>query len=186
MKAGLENGMEKLREELRQATARAQRLASSIDEGRWSRRPENGGWSAAECLVHLNLTTEQFLPLIREQLRRGREQGARQVGPYRKDLIGRLLAWIVEPPVRRMRVKTVTAFVPVAASKEKVLARFGELQSELEAEMTVAEGLDLNRLKITSPFNSRVRYNLFSCFAILTAHQRRHLWQAERAAGQGL
>jgi len=186
MKAELENGMEKLREELRQATARAQRLASSIEEGRWSRTPENGGWSAAECLVHLNLTTEQFLPLIREQLRRGREQGARQVGPYRKDLIGRLLAWIVEPPVRRMRVKTVTAFVPVAASKEKVLARFGELQSELEAEMTVAEGLDLNRLKITSPFNSRVRYNLFSCFAILTAHQRRHLWQAERAAGQGL
>jgi hypothetical protein len=34
-----------------------------------------------------------------------------------------------------------------------------------------------------SPFDSRVRYNLFSAFRIIAAHQRRHLWQAEQAIG---
>jgi len=94
-----------------------------------------------------------------------------------------MLAWTIEPPVRRLRVKTAPAFIPIAESKADVMTRFKELQAELEAEMKSAEGLDLNKLKVASPFNSRMRYNLFSCFAILSAHQRRHLWQAEQAAG---
>jgi hypothetical protein len=36
--------------------------------------------------------------------------------------------------------------------------------------------------KVTSPFDSRVSYNVFSMFCILETHERRHLWQAERAA----
>jgi len=174
--------LEEIRHQILEATARAERLVSSTDEGRWSRRTPNGGWSPAECLAHLNLTTEQCLPLIREQVRRGRDQGSTRSGPYRKDLMGRVLAWTIEPPVRRLRVKTAPAFVPTADSRDRLLARFRELQAELEAEMQAAEGLDLNKLKLASPFNSRVRYNLFSCFAILAAHQRRHLWQAEQAA----
>ena len=30
-----------------------------------------------------------------------------------------------------------------------------------------------------SPFNSKLHYNLYSAFRIITAHQRRHLWQAQ-------
>jgi hypothetical protein len=36
-------------------------------------------------------------------------------------------------------------------------------------------------MKIISPFDRRVRYNVFSAFRIVVAHQRRHLWQAEQA-----
>lgn len=184
MKTEIQKELEAIRKELREATARAERLAGSLDEEQWSKRPASGGWSPAECLVHLNLTAEQFLPLIREQVRRGTEQRLVGVGPYRKDLKGRLLTWVIEPPVRRLKVKTSEAFVPQAESKDRVLARFGDLQAELEAEILASDGLDLNRLKLASPFNSRLKYNLFSCFAIITAHERRHLWQAEQAAGQ--
>ena len=31
------------------------------------------------------------------------------------------------------------------------------------------------------PFDSRVKYNVYSAFLIVAAHQRRHLWQAEQA-----
>jgi hypothetical protein len=37
------------------------------------------------------------------------------------------------------------------------------------------------RLRIRSPFDSRLRYNLYSCLTIIPAHQRRHLAQAEEA-----
>jgi hypothetical protein len=30
-------------------------------------------------------------------------------------------------------------------------------------------------------FDHRVRYDLYSAFKIVTAHERRHLWQAEHA-----
>jgi len=37
---------------------------------------------------------------------------------------------------------------------------------------------------VQSSFNPRIHYNLLSFFAILAAHQRRHLWQAERVRQQ--
>ena len=35
-------------------------------------------------------------------------------------------------------------------------------------------------MKITSPFNPRIRYNLYACLTILPPHQERHIWQAEQ------
>jgi len=35
-------------------------------------------------------------------------------------------------------------------------------------------------LRIRSPFDARIRYSAWSALRILPAHQRRHLWLAER------
>jgi hypothetical protein len=35
-------------------------------------------------------------------------------------------------------------------------------------------------VKIGSPFNTRVKYNVFSALSVLPRHQHRHLWQAEQ------
>ena len=42
------------------------------------------------------------------------------------------------------------------------------------------DGRPIDRVKVTSPFNPRLRYNLYACLTILPRHQERHLWQAER------
>lgn len=47
--------------------------------------------------------------------------------------------------------------------------------------MREADGLPPGCLRIASPFDARLRYNLYSALSILPRHQRRHLWQAERA-----
>jgi hypothetical protein len=52
------------------------------------------------------------------------------------------------------------------------------------------EGLDsedrvnLSACKISSPFNSRIRFNVCAMFYILETHGRRHLWQAAQAASK--
>jgi hypothetical protein len=43
-------------------------------------------------------------------------------------------------------------------------------------------GLDLAARKVPSPASRYVKYNVYSAFRIVTAHERRHLWQARRAA----
>jgi hypothetical protein len=55
-------------------------------------------------------------------------------------------------------------------------------QEVLMESLHAADGVALDRATIISPFNRRLRYNLLSMFAILAAHERRHLWQAERAS----
>jgi hypothetical protein len=87
-----------------------------------------------------------------------------------------------EPPVRS-RFKTAPAFVPQSAgTRAEVMRDFERLQAALRTELQAAQEVDLGRLRIVSPFAKRLRYNLFSAFSILPAHQRRHLWQAEQAA----
>jgi hypothetical protein len=46
------------------------------------------------------------------------------------------------------------------------------------------DGLDVTTIRVTSPFNASLRYSAYSALHILAAHERRHLWQAERVRDQ--
>ena len=173
--------LEALRRELEQARMRAHAVADAAAPDLWARRPARAGWSAAECLGHLNLTSERFVPLIADALARARARGLTGAGPFRRDVAGWLLCRMLEPPYR-VRVKTPPPFVPQGAEPvEPVLAAFDGWQSRLDALLVEANGLLLDRVWIVSPFAERVRYNGYSSFCIVAAHQRRHLWQAQRA-----
>jgi hypothetical protein len=71
-------------------------------------------------------------------------------------------------------------FVPSEVEpKDKVLGDFDVLQEQVAGCVREADGLDLGRLRIVSPFDARLKYNLYSCLRIIPAHQRQHLAQAE-------
>ncbi len=59
---------------------------------------------------------------------------------------------------------------------------FETVQAELSKRLAAANEIDISRLKVRSPFSSPMRYNLLATFSVIAAHERRHLWQAERAA----
>lgn len=169
--------------ELEAARERAHRLAAGLPPETWSRRPQPERWSIAEQIAHLSLTSRAYLPLIEGALEQARERGLSGEGPFRRDFLGWLLGRMMEPPVR-LRVKTAAPFVPpvpqAGATPAEALADFDRLQDELIAAVRQARGLAVDRVEITSPFDSRVRYSLWSGLRAMTAHQRRHLWLAEQ------
>jgi hypothetical protein len=178
---GLAPQLERIVQELEAARGRAHAHAAPLTEEGWRRRPAPGQWAVAECLIHLNLTSEAFLPLIREAIDTGRARHLVGVGPFRRDPVGWFVYRMTEPPVR-FSVKTTDAFVPGGAGpRARVLEAFDALQAQLVACVRAADGLDLRRLRIQSPFAARLRYNLYSCLTIIPAHQRQHLAQAEEA-----
>jgi hypothetical protein len=165
--------------ELTEAGRRAHLLADPLDQEGWARRPAPGEWSVGECVIHLNLTSRAFLPLIKDAIVKGRDQNLLGNGPYRRDFVGWLLGHVIEPPVR-VRTKTTAPFVPQGAEpKAGVMDAFDMFQSQLIGRLGEANGLDLGRLRIVSPFDPRIKYNLYSCLRIIPAHQRLHLKQAE-------
>ena len=166
--------------ELTAASVHAARFAQER-AGRFGRRPHAHSWSAAECVQHLSITTRAFLPLIDEALAIPAAHRVEAAHRYRRDFAGRMLAWWLEPPYR-MRTKTPSPFEPAGAGGN-VLGEFGSLQRELIARVEACEGRELERHRIVSPFSAHVRYNLYSTLTIVPAHQRRHLWQADRALG---
>jgi hypothetical protein len=172
-------------EELRAATDRLAALHGAIPPESWTRRPSTGGWSPAECVAHLNLTHQAFLPGLRSGMEEARARAAARPGApvlFRRGLLGWLLWRTMGPPVR-MRVRTGASFVPTGEDPPELLkARFDQNQAELMALVEGAEGLPLGDVRVPSPFAEKVGYTLFAAFGIMARHQHRHLWQAEQAA----
>jgi len=178
--------LEQIRREVEQSSERARQLVSGLNEDQLRRRPQPGRWSVAECIAHLGKSAEINLPRLDAALSEARERNLRGDGPFQMDFVGGLLKWALEPPYR-MKVKTTAPFEPTEIEPVAlVLPRFLESQAELLARVDRAAGLALDRVKITSAFNQKVRYNAFAAFHIMLAHVRRHLWQAEQVkAGPG-
>jgi hypothetical protein len=176
--------LQKVSHEFRTAQGRLHRLVSNVPEPRWHIRPDPARWSMAECVEHLNLTAQAYLPLLRAALESGRATGVRAGTSrrYRRDPVGWVMWRMAGPPVRH-RTKTASAFIPSShRAVAELIAEFDRLQDAQIRCVADAQGLPLGRLWIRSPFNSRIRYNVYSCLTILPRHQQRHLWQAEQVA----
>lgn len=174
-------GLEVVEEELEEASRRARALVDGTEARLFTVRPNPRSWSAAECLSHLSISTQMFLPVLQKALEEGRTKGLKAGGVPKMDLMGRVLRWFLEPPIRS-RVKTTAPFVPRSVrAKSEALAEFATLQQQLRAIVSTARDFDTTKVRVVSPFDKRVKYNVYSAFRIITAHQRRHLWQAEQA-----
>jgi len=62
------------------------------------------------------------------------------------------------------------------------MAEFSQLQSEMIACVRAADGLPIDHVTVCSPFDGRVKCNLFAALTLIPRHQERHALQAERAA----
>ncbi len=170
------------------AEARLHRLAEMVDDVQWGRRVRETSWSIGECVAHLTLTNARYLPLLSEAIDAApmmdEPDEAAVPERMRRDVAGWLLSRMMEPPVR-FRVPTAAAFVPAgAASRAADLAEFDGVQAKLREMIVAMDGLDPTRIRLTSPFNARLKYSLYSALHILAAHERRHIWQAERVLRQ--
>lgn len=178
---------------LESAGAKVDRLLASVPEDRWHARPEPGAWSAAQCLEHLNITSEAY----REPLRRALEEaralagGVRFEGRYRCDPLGWFMASVVGPTPRiggkrRGRVKAPAPFLPAGEPlRDEVVGEFRRHQAWLTEIVRECDGLPLRRVKVASVFVSSVGYNLYATLRVVARHQHRHLQQAREAAGAG-
>ena len=145
------------------------------------RRPKPQSWNATECLAHLNLSVDPYFPIWAKVFEEAPRVAASETETHRLDFWGRVLVWSLEPPPR-FRFPTGPNFQPVSAdSPEQVLAEFTLRQRKLFDVVKQARGYVVGGIKIASPFQSRVRYSLWSSFCITASHERRHLWQAQRA-----
>ncbi len=176
--------LRRIHDEFERARERLRRLADG-DAARWNERPHPAHWSAAECVAHLNLASEAYLQVIDDGLARAEPLPAGSQRRYRLGPVGWLLVRTMAPPVR-LRTRTSAPFVPSATvDRLAAVETFERLQDEQIRRVARAEGYAIDRVRVASSFDARVRYDLYACLCILPRHQERHLWQAERALGVG-
>lgn len=156
-------------------------LTSGMDAAALMKRPPGGGWSVGEILQHLILTADAMLPLIDAALTELERGGRKSASPSGLGIMGWLLYKALEPPPR-MKSKTSKPFEPVAVGDPVALAEHLIAENaKLSALIDRGSGLATGTVKIASPFNASVKYNVYAAFRITLVHARRHLWQAREA-----
>lgn len=171
-------------DQLRGATARVHGLREAVPAERWPVRNDPDRWSVSECIEHLNLTSAAFVPLLEAGLEEARRH---QVTPgrYRRGFLGWAL-WKMTGPEARGRMQAPAAFVPERSPPaESAVSGFERWQRVLLELLMASDGLPIDRVTMTSPFNARMHYNLYAGLSTLPRHQHRHLQQAERVWSRG-
>jgi len=137
-------------------------------------------WSIAQCIDHLNVTARLYLPQLDEGIANAIRQGLYGEGPFKYWWFARLFVRLLEPPPK-MRVKAPAAFEPPPArTRREIMAAFRAYQVQYIDRLRQANGLDLARARVRSPAASWIHVPLGTGFMAMTAHERRHLWQARR------
>ena len=178
--------LQAVHDDLTAAQRRLDALSAATPDDRWTLRAHPDRWSVGECVAHLNITTKAFLPDFRRALADPAFQGVPAPERYRMDFLGRMLYHVVGPVKKvfgirlAMKVKTQASFVPLGnLPRDVTVAEFAALQRELLDVLRQSEGRPVDRMRVPSPFDTRVSYNMYSAMAIVPRHQHRHLEQAE-------
>ena len=181
---GLSPEVDDFRKQFEQIAADADALASPLTDAQCAWQPAPESWSVAHCLDHLNATARSYLPVLDEGVADAIRRGLYSPGPYTYNWIGRGFVWIMEPPVR-VRAKAPKPFQPAPSRpRHAIMAAFRAYQVQYVDRLRQASGLDLAHARVSSPAARWLRMPLGSAFALMVAHERRHLEQARRVIRQ--
>jgi DinB superfamily len=171
--------LDALRVQFERISAEVATLVDSMPDEPFHWRPAPDVWSIGECLDHLNVTARLYLPKFDEGIAEATRLAAGRA-PFRSPWIGRILVRSAEPP-SRIRMRAPELFRPMPGRpRREVVTKLRGYQAQFGDRLNRANGLDLARACVTSPVSKWLRFPLGAGFALIAAHERRHLWQARK------
>ena len=169
--------LEAVQNEVESATLKAKSLIAGRSEAELTTRLEPTSWSVGECLDHLTQTTAAFVPAITGAIARAPRLTLNR--PLKAGALTTLLIQNLEPPYR-LKFNVLAPLVPRQQNFDMAWSAFENSQTQLKKIMQSAAGLAIDEVSIESPVYARFSYNVYGALRMLTAHERRHLWQIEQ------
>lgn len=136
-------------------------------------------WSVLECIEHLNLYGDFYLPEIERRILAQTPRTTSLV--FKSGLIGNYFANMMRAEGKKM--KTFADKDPANSTLSiTTIDRFLKQQERLRALLTQAQQIDLTRTRTAISISSLIKLRLGDTFRFLIYHIDRHMKQAERAA----
>lgn len=158
-------------------------IVSSLSREQFNWRVEDGSWSIGECVDHLYQTGFHLHGAMKTEMDAARAAGKTSTGPFKYGFLGNMFvnaAGVPKDP-KKGKVNAPKLYVPASdLDPEELVPKFVVLQDDLIEMTRSAEGLDLKRIKVTSPALKLIRFSIGIWLKMLPNHQRRHFLQARR------
>jgi hypothetical protein len=170
-----------LQSDVKQIIAAANHLETA-DPVKLNYCPEEGSWSVAQVLEHLNAYNRHYLPLIeKSMIHISKDTSAWFIpgfwGNYFTNMMMPKNVYEV-----KSRMKASTNYGPdKGANVEAVFKEFNKHQNKLLQLLEVARRRNLNSIRIPISISKFVRLKLGDTFRFLVAHEQRHMIQARNA-----
>lgn len=172
-----ENLIQLLLEQTRQIINQAERLKTyDIDTLIW--KENEVSWNILECLEHLNLYGNFYLPQIEYKIK------VSDIKPeidFKSGLLGNYFAKSMLPKDKLNKMKTFKDKNPLNTALEKhVIDEFINQQIKLLNLLNQSRNVSLNKVKISISISRIIKLKLGDTFQFLINHIIRHLKQIDR------
>lgn len=152
-------------------------MAKSDTELNYKTNPES--WSTLECLQHLNLYGDFYLPEIEQRI------NASKTSPdpvFKSGVLGNYFANSMLPKEKLNKMKTFKDKNPIGSTLDKMMIKnFIAQQNKMLELLERSKKVSLNRVKTSISISNLIKLKLGDTFRFNINHNERHVRQAKKA-----
>ena len=164
---------ERTHETLREAESMSQLTSTQLN---WKTDP--GSWSILECIEHLNLYGNFYLPEIDLRISESR------YGPdqyFQSGLLGNFFAESMLPREKLKKMRTLKSKNPLGSKLDKnTITLFIQQQMEILELLERSQKVSLGRTRTAISITKLLKLRLGDTFRFVIYHNQRHIAQAQR------
>jgi len=177
MTISTENLINELVELTHEHLAFAESLLLKTDE-ELNKRLTDESWSVLECLEHLNLYGNFYLPEIKNRIERSKTKAATE---FKSGWLGNYFAQSMLPKENLNKMKAFKSMNPIHSSLSKnTVTVFIDQQKQLLDLLNASRNVNLNKVKTNISITTLIKLKLGDTFKFLIYHNKRHVVQAKK------
>lgn len=172
-----ENLIQSLIEQTRQISNQVEKLKNyDLQTLTWKENPTS--WSILECLEHLNLYGDFYLPQMESKIQNSVTKSETE---FRSGILGNYFAKSMLPKEKLNKMKTYKDKNPLNANLDKtVIEKFSTQLLTLLDLLNKSRNVSLNKVKIETSISSLIKLKLGDTFQFFLNHIVRHFKQIDR------
>lgn len=152
------------------------------DLSQLNKKPDQNSWSILECLEHLNLYGDFYIPEISKQLNKNKSSSNPD---FKTGVMGHKFTQMMLPKPGMKTMKTFKDKNPSLVYKSQlgldVLDRFVKQQEAFLKILEKSKKIDLKKTKTAISISKIMKLRLGDTLRFVIYHQVRHIEQAKRA-----
>ncbi len=146
----------------------------SIDKLNWKAELES--WSILECLEHLNLYGDFYIPELKNQIESSKTSATKN---FKSGILGNYFAKMMLPQEKLNKMKTFKDKNPIGSKLDtKTIDRFILQQEQLLNLLNKARKISLGKTKTAVSISKFIKLRIGDTFRVVIYHNERHLVQA--------